>query len=198
MVVRFTDIIEIGSASPWRVSDACPAGEETKTLWYSSQETRIMRRRDRTLIRRMSRGEKLDFDEDTCTLGLKSRNGAVQRRMRIRLAVMSVLMEQQLQWNTGKEDPVLIASVCRSTSRSSAEAAGKRGLDLAHELGQEHQKATARTTFVVNSYSKWNCKTNRSITVLSQTSSPNGAVKRWETSSIFQKNDFSIVLPPRR
>jgi hypothetical protein len=74
----------------------------------------------------------VDIDEDG--LGLESKEEKLHRRRRVQNGHMSVLLEQELQWDNNDPDVYFIAQACERYTRESARLAYHRGLSNAVQV----------------------------------------------------------------
>ena len=113
--------------------------EEIEAYWHQDHEFERMRRRDRTIAKRMSRG---DCDRNYCTHGLISDDYRRQRRNRVRDAVHAVMTEQDTQRGESVDDAEAIADVYYEISYDDYVRANERGFTLAAQLAEGDKPQT--------------------------------------------------------
>jgi hypothetical protein len=118
--------------------------EELSSISFSPTDLKIMRKRERRLSKELSLYGKLGNGDDDLT-GLYSLDAKSQRKQRVFDGLLSVMMEQELQWDDdGIQDHDYIAQAYSQTVHESRLLARRRGLETAMQVGKfpEREKSS--------------------------------------------------------
>ena len=158
--------------------------EEIESYWYQEEEYDRMAKRDRTIARKISRG---DCDKNFCQLGLLTEDSRKERRERIYRARLDVFEEQQLQWEdgSGMYNSDDMAAVCYEHSRHSLLLAHERGLSLTLQLKKRALAKNEKTYKKLGQVQQHQCVAKSS----SQKSSP-------MSLDSCQKSPVGVIVSP--
>lgn len=137
--------------------------EERMASFFTDDENSCIREREKRLARDFSRtGAIDDYDEDV--LGLELKEDKLKRRQRIRSGQMSVVLEQELQWDANERDIYFIEEAYAPFARESARLAYHRGLSNAEQV-QSKSVALVSSKSCVDSIRalvphRWVCNSN--------------------------------------
>jgi hypothetical protein len=132
------------------VQGKCQEGVSDEEIWFTQAEFQEMRRCDRKLANALSKG----IDGITYIQGLETRDQRTKRRARMKAAKLSVLLEQEKQFEArGPRDPAKIAleySRCTRGSRREAAQRAKRNVrsiqDQKNSSSTQRNKSRTSTT----------------------------------------------------
>ena len=108
--------------------------EETYAYWLQVHEYDRMRKRDRTIAKRVSQG---NCDRNYCTHGLIDDKYRKARRTRVREAVLSVVLEQEIQRGECSEDAESIAELYIDQCRTDLLLGLERASTLENQLRED-------------------------------------------------------------
>ena len=112
---------------------------EKQERWYSKTEFAEIKMQHYRLVKQLSVGRS-PFSEDENSLhanGLETKQISAQKQVNIRRGQLSVLLEQERQWENGERDPEEIRRNYRLVSKVDAYAAASRGIIIATQLRNE-------------------------------------------------------------
>lgn len=127
--VRFVEFVKVKVISSRKELTE----EEVSSTYFSSNDLSRIRKRERRLAKALSEGELLD-DSDHDLFGITSKESKLQRKKRVVDGVLSVLLEQELQYAHYRRSPLdheYIAKIYSQTALESRVLAYHRGLSNA-------------------------------------------------------------------
>lgn len=137
--------------------------EEKYSVWYSSQDSKLILAMAKVTVKMMMRGEPCDDDTDYCSRGLegKTREGSKKRNKSKVMVNTAVLMEQEIQRMDKKDDPETIAKASFNCSEVLCRRARLQGTQDERDVGDflddvridredfvKQLKSLSRNTFV--------------------------------------------------
>ena len=108
--------------------------EESYAYWLQVHEYDRMRKRDRTIAKRVSQG---NCDRNYCTHGLIDDKYRKARRTRVREAILSVVLEQEIQRGECSEDAESIAELYIDQCRTDLLLGLERASTLENQLRED-------------------------------------------------------------
>lgn len=115
--------------------------EETSSIYFSQNDLKNIRRREKRLSKHVSKGSQILLDTSHETvIGVLSMECKMQRKKRVVDGVLSVLLEQELQYANFREEPLdheYIAQIYSHTANESRVLAYHRALSNAAHVEVE-------------------------------------------------------------
>jgi hypothetical protein len=140
--VSFEKCIRVQVIPPRTESTA----EELSSISFSPTDLKEIRKRERCLSEELSVNGRLSNVDDDLT-GLYSLDAKSQRKKRVFDGLLSVMMEQDLQWDyNGIQDHDYIAQVYSQTAHESRLLARHRGLETAMQVGKLSKREKSSIT----------------------------------------------------